>query len=41
MFNVYPSGQNFPSARCTSAAIVVCMDADVFRIKTIPLNYIS
>jgi hypothetical protein len=40
MFNVCCSSKNCPSARCVSAANVVCRDIDVFGTKTASLNHI-
>jgi hypothetical protein len=40
LFNVYPSSKNCPSARCASAANVVCRDFEVFGAKTVLLNNI-
>jgi hypothetical protein len=39
-FNVCCSCKNCPSARCVSAAIVVCMDVDVFRAMNVLFNHI-
>jgi hypothetical protein len=39
-FNFCPSSKNCPSARCASAANVVCRDFDVFGAKTVLLNNI-
>jgi hypothetical protein len=40
LFNVCPSSKNCPSARCTSAANVVCRNFDIFGAKTVLLNNI-
>jgi hypothetical protein len=40
LFNVCSSGKNCPSARCASAANVVCRNAHVFRAKNVILNHI-
>jgi hypothetical protein len=36
-FNFSPSLKNCPSARCASAANVVCRDFDVFKTNNVPL----
>jgi hypothetical protein len=38
LFNVCSSSKNCPSARCASAANVVCRDVDVFGARNIFLN---
>jgi hypothetical protein len=38
LFNVCSLCKNCASARCASAANVVCRDADVFRARNILLN---
>jgi hypothetical protein len=38
LFNVSSSCKNCPSARCASAANVVCRDVDVFGARNILLN---
>jgi hypothetical protein len=40
MFNVCSSSKNCPSARCASAANVVCRDSDIFGTKPLSLKYI-
>jgi hypothetical protein len=40
LFIVCSSCKNCPSARCTSAANVVCKDVDVFGAKNVLLNHI-
>jgi hypothetical protein len=40
MFNFSPSLKNCPSARCASAADVVCRDSDVFRTNIVSLSHI-
>jgi hypothetical protein len=40
MFNFSPSVKNCPSARCASAAFVVCRDFDVFKTNIISLSHI-
>jgi hypothetical protein len=40
MFNIWSSSKNCPSARCASAANVVCRNADIFGTKTLSLKYI-
>jgi hypothetical protein len=40
MFSVCSVGKNCPSARCASAANVVCKDVDVFGPKTLSLKHI-
>jgi hypothetical protein len=37
-FNVCSSSKNCPSARCASAANVVCRDVDVFGAGNVHLN---
>jgi hypothetical protein len=37
---VCPAIKNCPSARCASAAIVVCRDFDMFRRQNISLDHI-
>jgi hypothetical protein len=37
---VYPTVKNCPSARCASAANVVCRDFDVFRNRNVSLEHI-
>jgi hypothetical protein len=39
MFNVCSSSKNCPSARCASAANVVCRDVDVFVATNFVLNH--
>jgi hypothetical protein len=39
LFNVCSSSKNCPSARCASAANVVCRDVDVFGAGNVHLNY--
>jgi hypothetical protein len=38
LFNVCSSSKNCPSARCASAANVVCRDVDVFGAENVQLN---
>jgi hypothetical protein len=38
LFNVCSSSKNCPSARCMSAANVVCKDVDVFRAANVHVN---
>jgi hypothetical protein len=38
LFNVCSSSKNCPSARCASAANVVCRDVDVFGAGNVQLN---
>jgi hypothetical protein len=38
LFNVCSSCKNYPSARCASAANVVCRDVDVFGARNVLLN---
>jgi hypothetical protein len=38
LFNVCSSNKNCPSARCASAANVVCQDVDVFRAGNVHVN---
>jgi hypothetical protein len=40
MFSVCSSRKNCPSARCASAANVVCRDVDIFGTKPLSLKYI-
>jgi hypothetical protein len=40
MFSVCSSSKNCPSARCSSAANVVCGDVDIFGTKTLSLKHI-
>jgi hypothetical protein len=40
LFNVCSSCKNCPSARCASAANVVCRDVDVFGANNVLLNHI-
>jgi hypothetical protein len=40
MFNVCSSSKICPSARCDSAANVVCRDVDIFGTKTLSLKHI-
>jgi hypothetical protein len=40
MFNFSPSLKNCPSARCASAANVLCRDFDVFKTNTVSLSHI-
>jgi hypothetical protein len=40
MLNFSPSFKNCPSARCASAANVVCRDFDVFKTNIVSLNHI-
>jgi hypothetical protein len=40
MFSVCSSSKNCPSARCASAANVLCRDIDAFGTKTMPLKHI-
>jgi hypothetical protein len=40
MFNFSPSLENSPSARCASAANIVCRDFDVFKINVVSLSHI-
>jgi hypothetical protein len=40
MFNVSSTSKNCPSARCASAANVVCRDVDVFGQKPLTLRHI-
>jgi hypothetical protein len=40
LFNASSSYKNFPSARCASAANIVCRDIDVFGAKIVLLNRI-
>jgi hypothetical protein len=40
MFSVCSSSKNCPSARCASAANVVCRDVDIFGTKTLSLKHI-
>jgi hypothetical protein len=40
LFSVCSSSKNCPSARCASAANVVCRDGDIFRTKTLSLKHI-
>jgi hypothetical protein len=39
-FNFSPSLKNCPSARCASAANVVCRDFDVFKTNNVSLSHI-
>jgi hypothetical protein len=39
-FNVSPLNKNRPSARCASAANVVCRDFDVFKTSVVSLSHI-
>jgi hypothetical protein len=39
LFNVCSSSKNCPSARCASAANVVCRDVEVFRAGNVHLNH--
>jgi hypothetical protein len=39
MFNVFSSFNNCPSARCASAANVVCKDDDVFGARNLLLSH--
>jgi hypothetical protein len=38
LFNVCSSCKNCPSARCASAANIVCRDVDVFDVRSVRLN---
>jgi hypothetical protein len=40
MFSVCSFSKNYPSARCASAANVVCRDVDIFGTKTLSLKHI-
>jgi hypothetical protein len=40
VFNVCSSCKNCPSARCASAANVVCRDVDIFGAKNVLINHI-
>jgi hypothetical protein len=40
MFNFSPLNRNCPSARCASAANVVCRDFDVFKTNVVSLSHI-
>jgi hypothetical protein len=40
LFSVCSSSKNCPSARCASAANVVCRDVDVFGAGNIHLNFL-
>jgi hypothetical protein len=40
MFNFSPSLKNCPSARCASAANVVCRDFDLFKTNIVSLSHI-
>jgi hypothetical protein len=40
LFNACSSSKNCPTARCASAAIVVCRDVDAFGAKNVILNHI-
>jgi hypothetical protein len=40
LFDVCSSSKNCPSARCASAANIVCINIDVFGAKNVLLNYI-
>jgi hypothetical protein len=40
MFNFSPSLKNCPSARCASAADVVCRDFDAFKTNIVSLSLI-
>jgi hypothetical protein len=40
IFSFSPSFKNCPSARCASAANVVCRDFDVFKTNTVSLSHI-
>jgi hypothetical protein len=40
LFNVCSSSKSCPSARCASAANIVCSDVDVFGAKNVLLNHI-
>jgi hypothetical protein len=40
LFSVSSSSRYCPSARCASAANVVCRDIDLFGAKTVLLNHI-
>jgi hypothetical protein len=40
MFNLSPSLKNCPSARCASAANVVCRDFDIFKTNIVSLSHI-
>jgi hypothetical protein len=40
LFSVCSSCKNCPSARCASAANIVCKDVDIFGAKNVPLNHI-
>jgi hypothetical protein len=40
MFNVCSSSKNCPSARCASAANVVCKDVDVFGAGNVRINHL-
>jgi hypothetical protein len=40
MFNVCSSSKNCPSARCASAAIVVCKDVDVLGAGNVRINHL-
>jgi hypothetical protein len=41
MFNFSPSLKSCPSARCASAANVVCTDFDVFKTNIVSLSHIQ
>jgi hypothetical protein len=38
LFNVCSSCKNCPSARCASAANIVCKDVDEFEVRNVCLN---
>jgi hypothetical protein len=40
LFNVCSSSKTCPSARCASAANIVCRDLDILRAKNVLLNHI-
>jgi hypothetical protein len=40
MLNFSPSLKNYPSARCVSAANVVCRDFDAFKTNIVSLRHI-
>jgi hypothetical protein len=40
LFNVCSSSKNIPSARCASAADVVCRDVDVFGAGNVHFNHL-
>jgi hypothetical protein len=40
MFNVYSSRKHYPSARCCSAANIICKGIEVFGTKIFSLNHI-